>query len=68
MLEQFGPLRGVNQCHVPLAHAHGEQQFVRNLVFGIDQGVANGVKVVVGHMQCSLKTQEFNGIALPAGS
>jgi hypothetical protein len=39
----------VDQSHVALAHPHGAEQCIGNFVFGIDQGVANGIKVVVGH-------------------
>jgi malonyl CoA-acyl carrier protein transacylase len=49
MGEQFSTLGCVDQRHVPLAHAHGAQQRIRDFVFGIDQGVANGVEVVMGH-------------------
>ncbi|WP_161499721.1 hypothetical protein [Limnohabitans sp. TS-CS-82] len=32
-------------------HAHGVQQIVRNFVFSIDQGIADGVEVVVVHVE-----------------
>ena len=49
MGEQFGALRGVDQRHVALAHAHGTQQVIGDFVFGIDKGVADGVEVVMSH-------------------
>jgi hypothetical protein len=47
--QQLGTARCVDQGHVALVHAHGLKLAVRDFVFRIDQGVANGVEVVVGH-------------------
>ena len=49
MGQQLCATGGVDQCHVALADAHLLKQRVRNFVFGVDQGVANGVEIVVGH-------------------
>jgi len=48
MVQQLCATGGVDQCHVALADAHLLKQRVRNFVFGVDQGVANGVEIVVG--------------------
>ena len=41
--------RRIDQRHVSLRHTHGLQFCVGHLVFGIDEGVAYGVKGVVFH-------------------
>ena len=47
--QQVGTALGVNQRHVALFHAQGLQLRLRHFVFGVHQGVANGVEVVMGH-------------------
>lgn len=59
MLVQSSALLRVDQRHVPLAHAHGLQQGVRDFVFRIDQRIANRVKVVVRHERTS-ENVDFN--------
>jgi hypothetical protein len=62
MLQQFGALCGVDERHVPLAHTHAAQQCIRDFVFGIDQGIADGVEVVVRHGRARVREmQEFSG-------
>ena len=62
VFEQFSALRCADQGHVPLAHTHGAQQFIGDFVFGIDQGVANGIEVVMGHGGVrNCKNTEFSG-------
>ena len=39
----------INQRHMPLVHPHGLELIVRDFVFRVDQGVADGVEVVAGH-------------------
>ena len=51
MTQQLGALHIVDQGHVALADAHGSEQSVTDFVFGVDQRIADRVKVVVGHGQ-----------------
>ena len=49
MVQQLCATGGVDQRHVALADAHLLEQSVCNFVFGVDQGIADGVEIVVGH-------------------
>jgi hypothetical protein len=49
MVQQLCATGGVDQRHVALADAHLLEQSVCNFVFGVNQGIADGVEIVVGH-------------------
>jgi hypothetical protein len=50
VLEQSRAAGAVDQSHVALVYTHLGKVLVKHLVFGVDQGVADGVQVVVGHV------------------
>ena len=49
MTQQLSASRRIDQGHVPLVYTHGLELGIRDFVFGVDQGVANGVDMVMGH-------------------
>jgi hypothetical protein len=64
--QQFGSSRRVNESHVAFVNAHGLKACVADFIFRVDEGVANGVKIVVSHRvgqnQYSLKFKAFGGL------
>jgi hypothetical protein len=49
MRQQLSTARRVDEGHVALVNAHALEECVTDFKFGVDEGVANGVKVVMRH-------------------